>query len=667
MKQLRLNRILSGLTAIAIGLASALPLAKAAEDGPESFVTSPIKALEEKDPKLLWEMLPASYRDDINGLVQAFAEEMDAELWDAGFELVGGIGKLLIEKKDLIAQMAAESDEAGDIPISEITSGLEMAGTLLNKLAESDLGSLDKLRSVDLGNVADTLGKDLINLIGEAAKASGESDPFGLDALRGIQVIVVSEDGDNATIKVSGLPEVPDLGALTELPGGLPPGLPGLPDLGELPFADFSELENGELELVKVEGKWVPKELADGWEDGISAAKVGMGAVGEMADEDKQMALGIIKGINGGLATIRKAKTKEQFEMAIMQAVMGALMSAGGGGPGGDFGGPGGFGGLPDDEVSPAQKAEARQLAEGEISLTNGDIIEGTVADVDQNGIVVRRDIGGFARRANWMQLTQQSLKKIRRLGETDPKRYKGAAEFAEPFIEPDESEMERNLPPGPVKGLVEPEVPSSVQVTSKMAAYGSGGGIGLLVAIAIGSMMAGLGVAAFRESNALLAAGVSLVLPVVGPILILAKPKVEYEDEYDEEDEYEYEEAEAPQGATMTDTGGGAVAGMLPEAKKMSFAQTGPKKSALKPQSWARGNTRFDRSFFQNNFPNYFKVVLGATERGLVLAIKTGKREFVGQRIKRITGTDIHMELLNGKEQKISFSEMGTVDLRVK
>ena len=56
-----------------------------------------------------------------------------------------------------------------------------------------------------------------------------------------------------------------------------------------------------------------------------------------------------------------------------------------------------------------AVSAEARQLAEGEISLTNGDIIEGTVADVDQNGIVVRRDIGGFAQRANWMQLTQEN------------------------------------------------------------------------------------------------------------------------------------------------------------------------------------------------------------------------------------------------------------------
>ncbi len=314
-----------------------------------------------------------------------------------------------------------------------------------------------------------------------------------------------------------------------------------------------------------------------------------------------------------------------------------------------------------------ARSTEARQLAEGEISLTNGDIIEGTVADVDQTGIVVRRDIGGFARRANWMQLTQQSLKKIRRLGEVDPKRYRGAAAYAEPFIEPDESEMERNLLPGPVKGLSTPQLPDSVEVTSKVAAFSSAGGLGLLLAIALGSMMAGLGVAAFRESNALLAAGVSLFLPVIGPILFLVKPKVEYEDEYDEDEEYEYEEAETPAGTTMTDTGGGAVAGMMPEAKKMSFAQTGAKKSGLKPQSWARGDTRFDRSFFQNNFPNYFKTVLGEAERGLVLALKTGKREYIGQRIKRISGSDIHMELLNGKEQKISFSEIGTVDLRAK
>jgi len=262
-------------------------------------------------------------------------------------------------------------------------------------------------------------------------------------------------------------------------------------------------------------------------------------------------------------------------------------------------------------------------------------------------------------------------------LGELDKKRFGvrvnnrwlGADHFVKPFIEPEDWQMEQSTYPTGVSSLPELNTPSTAEVNSKLAAYGSPGGIGLLVAVAIGSLVAGLGVAAFKESNVALAGVISFALPIVGPLLLLAKPKVEYEYEDDGDDEYEYEEeAEAPAGAVMGDTGGGAVAGMLPEAKKMSFAQSGPKKqTSTNEQSWDRDDTRFDRSFFQNNFPNYFKVVLGATERNMVLAIKTGKREYVGQRIKRISGADLHMELLSGKEQKISFSEIGSVDLRPK
>tara|TARA_Y100001968_G_scaffold203311_1_gene186617 strand:+ start:586 stop:2409 length:1824 start_codon:yes stop_codon:yes gene_type:complete len=324
-----------------------------------------------------------------------------------------------------------------------------------------------------------------------------------------------------------------------------------------------------------------------------------------------------------------------------------------------------------------AGSANTRQLAEGEISLLNGDILKGEVSDVDQDGIVVRVDVGGFSKRVNWMQLSQESLKKIKSLGELDKKRYGirvnnrwfGADHFVNPFIEPEDWQMEQSTYPTGVSSMPELNTPSTAEVNSKLAAYGSPGGTGFLVAVAIGSLVAGLGVAAFKESNVALAGVISFALPIVGPLLLLAKPKVEYEYEDDGDDEYEYdEEAEAPAGAVMGDTGGSAVAGMLPEAKKMSFAQSGPKKqTSTNEQSWDRDDTRFDRSFFQNNFPNYFKVVLGATERNMVLAIKTGKREYVGQRIKRISGADLHMELLSGKEQKISFSEIGSVDLRPK
>ena len=672
MIKTQLNRFTGILAAITVGLIACANI-KAAEEGPESFISTPIKALEEKNPKALWDMMPASYQNDLNELLQTFANEMDQELWDAAFGLIGNTGELLKTQNTLIMESLPKLGEGlgamsgGGNPMELVTQSLsaedlKTTGTFLEKFAKSEFGSIAKLKKIDLGNIIETYGKDFMASIEETAQAAGEENPFNLEALQSIKVEVISENGSEATIKVSGLPETPDLGAMTELPGGIPIDLGEMEDL---PLPNLSELENGEVVLTKVEGKWIPKDMAEGWKEGVTMAKQGMGGLSDLIPaEDKRMALGMIKAVNSGLNRVKKAKTPEQFNMATMQAIMQVTMAsaqieAGGG------------------DVSQSQKKEARKLAEGEIGLTNGDILKGVVSDVDGDGIVVSVDVGGFSKRVNWMQLDQESLKKIRKLGQTDKKRYGvktakgwiGADYFVEPFIVPEVSALEQSYYPKAVKNLSTPNLPNKPDVTSKLAAYSSPGGIGLLVAIAIGSLVAGLGVAAFKESNVVLAAGISFVLPIVGPLLLLAKPKVEYEyEESEEDDDYYEEEAEAPEGATMTDTGGSAVAGMLPEAKKMSFSQSGPKKQTnTEPQSWSRDDTRFDRSFFQNNFPNYFKSVLGASERGMVLAIKTGKREYVGQRMKRISGSDLHMELLNGKEQKIAFSEVGSVDLRPK
>ena len=712
MKFAQLTRFAGLLTAVAFGLI-AYPSTKAAEGGPESLVTTPIKALEEKNPKLLWDLLPASYQSDVNSLVQEFAKNMDAELWEAGVGLVRELGELLGAQKDLLANMGAGADPNMDA--AEIKQGLDMFAKIIDKFTKSDFGSLDKMKSIDLGNVADTFGKDLLNLAEEAAKLSGELDPFQLEAMKQVKVEVVGQDENQATVKISGLPEL-DLTELQDgLHGGLPPGIPGLPGgLDGVPIPDFSSFENGEQKLTKVEGKWVPADLAEGWEAGMKEAKQGLSEMGKIPDADKQMALTMIGAFSQALGGMKTAKNEQEFTLAAMGAA-GALMGAAteGGGLEGFGAPPAGFGGPPpgfDSSPSGLRGAQGgqsfrqmqiqrknatlkelnnqlRSAAKGEVTLTNGDQLDGVISDVDRNGIVVRVDVGGFSKRANWMQLSQQSLRKIKKLGEIETqikqldstssrkfgvrerRRWIGVEDYVEPFIEPTEWEMEKSKNPDPVE-LKTPTLPATADVSSKMAAYGSPGGIGILVAIAIGSLVAGLGVAAFKESNVALAGVISFVLPIVGPLLLLAKPKVEYEYEGDDEDDaYDYDaEPEAPAGAVMGDTGGGAVVGMMPEAKKMSFAQSGPKKqTGTGEQSWDRDDTRFDRSFFQNNFPNYFKVVLGASERNMVLAIKTGKREYVGQRIKRISGNDMHMELLSGKEQKISFSEIGAVDLRPK
>ena len=90
---------------------------------------------------------------------------------------------------------------------------LKTTGTFMEQFAKSDFGSIAKLKQIDLRNVIETYGKDFMASIEEAAQASGKENPFNIEALRSIKVEVVSENGSEATIKVSGLPDSPDLGA----------------------------------------------------------------------------------------------------------------------------------------------------------------------------------------------------------------------------------------------------------------------------------------------------------------------------------------------------------------------------------------------------------------------------------------------------------------------
>ena len=79
MIKTQLNRFTSILTTIAVGLIASANI-NAADEGPESFIYAPIKALKEKNPKALWDMIPASYQNDLNQLLQTFANEMDYDL-----------------------------------------------------------------------------------------------------------------------------------------------------------------------------------------------------------------------------------------------------------------------------------------------------------------------------------------------------------------------------------------------------------------------------------------------------------------------------------------------------------------------------------------------------------------------------------------------------------
>ena len=299
--------------------------------GADSVVLIPIKLLEEEDPKLLWEMLPPSYQTDVTNLIHDFVNNMDQQLWDKLFEVLSQAGLLLNDKQDLITTMIEENlGGTGALP-EEMQQSLETMGKMLQTLVESDLGKHATAKGMDPGKFLDETGKELFKLIAETSKLE-EGDPWNTEIktkLKDIKVEIVSQEGDTATISVSGMPDLPDIDELTaQLPGFDDSELPGL-----------SMLKNGEQQVVKVEGKWIPKAMADEWKVNMSEASemINNDLKNMLGPEEKKQVLNIMNAAQMGLAGAAKAKTQQELQMAMMQAVMGALMSAGGGEDGGLF------------------------------------------------------------------------------------------------------------------------------------------------------------------------------------------------------------------------------------------------------------------------------------------------------------------------------------------
>ncbi len=299
--------------------------------GADSVVLIPIKLLEEEDPKLLWEMLPPSYQTDVTNLIHDFVNNMDQQLWDKLFEVLSQAGLLLKDKQDLITAMIEENLGGTGASPEEMQQSLETMGKMLQTLVESDLGKHATAKGMDPGKFLDETGKELFKLIAETSKLE-EGDPWNTEIkakLKDIKVEIVSQEGDTATISVSGIPDLPDIDELTaQLPGFDDSELPGI-----------SMLRNGEQQVVKVEGKWIPKAMADEWKDNMSEASemINNDLKNMLGPEEKKQVLNIMNAAQMGLAGAAKAKTQQELQMAMMQAVMGALMSAGGGEDGGLF------------------------------------------------------------------------------------------------------------------------------------------------------------------------------------------------------------------------------------------------------------------------------------------------------------------------------------------
>ncbi len=293
------------LTLIGCGGGSAEPPAKTADEA----VLRVVRGLAADNPVHLWDALPDSYQKDVNDLIKAFANKMDAGGWDPAFQIGQRITKLLRDKKQFILAhpMLAEMPNR-----AEAEKGWDNIVGMLDTVLTSEISTLEGLKKLDMRRFFSGTGSRLMAQFSAASKLAKDMGPEQKQAaemfekFKAMKATIVSESGDTAKVKL-------------EIAGEKPK----------------------EVDFTRVEGKWIPADMAREFKGGIAEARA---AVEKITPEQvAQMKSGVMLAsgmISGTIAPLEQATTQAEFNTAVegLKSMFGGGAGGfpflGGGGPG---------------------------------------------------------------------------------------------------------------------------------------------------------------------------------------------------------------------------------------------------------------------------------------------------------------------------------------------
>ena len=286
-----------------------------------------------------------------------------------------------------------------------------------------------------------------------------------------------------------------------------------------------------------------------------------------------------------------------------------------------------------------------------EFKLITGDVYRGELSVADDEGVVVRLETGEFSPRIDWAKLSDDTL----RILADNPK----ARRFAEPLIEPSVDLLQKPAPPITIRPVAS-RVPLIETKKGLWVALTSPTGLMLLLALFFANLYAAFEVARFKWRPVGLVCALSAALPVMGWVIFLVLPRrTAPEEENATETAVAQTSITAPSSVTDTPKSGGAAA--LGLSKSSAGGNEGL------PKVFRRGETTFNRRFFETQFPSFFRVVTTEADRDLVLDVAAGKGSVVASRISRISANEAHFKTATGQEVGVAFSEISQVTLRHK
>jgi hypothetical protein len=289
--------------------------------------------------------------------------------------------------------------------------------------------------------------------------------------------------------------------------------------------------------------------------------------------------------------------------------------------------------------------------------LNDGQTLAGDVVSFNESGLVVRTLEGKYAERVPWTKFSQADLKRLAQ----NPR----IAPLVEPFLEVSQEETteKTEVELKPVPRLERPPATSLLG-----ALFSSSVGLFVLLLLYAANIYAAYEVSIFRGRPRVLVCGLAAIpfLGVLSPLVFLAMPT-----------RMDHTDLESPLPAaptptyTLPGTAAAPAATGEPSLRLARGGAGGPATASLPTtQVFQRGAFTFNRRFFETKFPGFFSIIRRDADKDMVLLFKSGRGEFVAQRITRIAANDVHVLVQKGptgQEFAIPFTDIQEIHLKHK
>jgi hypothetical protein len=309
-------------------------------------------------------------------------------------------------------------------------------------------------------------------------------------------------------------------------------------------------------------------------------------------------------------------------------------------------------------------------------TLTDGSQVSGDpVSPYTDEGVVFKQG-DAYSPRVSWDRFTQDSIHKL-----LDNAKTAGDKELVQPLIDTTgQQKAKRNdITVHPVELPPRPAHPAAVT-----GIFFSPLGWFIILVLYGATIFAAFEVAVYRKHPRGLVCGLAAIpfLGVLSPALFLAISPQQHTVEEEPVEVTTDVQTQAPQsnvvpGSTRRRPGeaSASTAASMPTVPPVptlpgTAPAVAPAIELPPPVVYARGETSFNRRFFETKLAGFFRAVPSPAEKDLLVHIKSARGDYTGRRITRITAAELYLQISKGDataDEMIPFTEILEVQVRHK